>query len=228
MPQVITKTVYTFDELTDKAKETARNWFREVDEHIISDWYDFTKENFHDFLKIVGFKNVDSQFTGFWSQGDGASFDFKQVDFAKLFTVQFDYSSTGTGPGVDPINPYSELFTAWREENATLIRKAKRFMNSIHAESVVSSFGHRYSHSNTRYATGQLDINRCYNATNLTRMEKLTDQLIEAMTELMWDLSNSYYHVLEKEYDYLNSDEQVDKNIMINEYTFTETGKREG
>ena len=34
------------------------------------------------------------------------------------------------------------------------------------------------------------------------------------------------YRQLEAEYDYRNSDEQIDKSITANEYEFTEDGKR--
>ena len=36
------------------------------------------------------------------------------------------------------------------------------------------------------------------------------------------------YRTLEREYNDLNSDEQVDESIRTNEYTFTENGKQEG
>ena len=38
------------------------------------DWFDTTKSDFHTDLETLGFYNIDSQFSGFWSQGDGASF----------------------------------------------------------------------------------------------------------------------------------------------------------
>lgn len=37
-------------------------------------WYEFSKEQFHEILEALGFYNVDSRFSGFCSQGDGASF----------------------------------------------------------------------------------------------------------------------------------------------------------
>ncbi len=39
---------------------------------------------------------------------------------------------------------------------------------------------------------------------------------------------NWIYRQLEKEYEYQNSDECVDENILCNSYTFTEDGKRFG
>jgi len=42
------------------------------------------------------------------------------------------------------------------------------------------------------------------------------------------DLARWLYRQLEREYDYLSSDELVDESILVNDYTFTDTGKRYG
>ena len=39
-----------------------------------SEWYESTKEAFHQALTLLGFYDVESYFTGFYSQGDGACF----------------------------------------------------------------------------------------------------------------------------------------------------------
>jgi hypothetical protein len=50
----------------------------------------------------------------------------------------------------------------------------------------------------------------------------------EAVTEALRDLARWLYRQLEAEYDHLTSDEAVDEGIIINEYTFTEGGRRFG
>jgi hypothetical protein len=53
------------------------------------------------------------------------------------------------------------------------------------------------------------------------RNPKLEEQIIEASRDAMrW-----IYRQLEREYEWLMSDEQVDESIRINEYEFTEEGK---
>ena len=37
-------------------------------------WFEHQKEEFHKTLELLGFSNIDSAFTGFYCQGDGASF----------------------------------------------------------------------------------------------------------------------------------------------------------
>ena len=46
--------------------------------------------------------------------------------------------------------------------------------------------------------------------------------------EALRDLARWLYRQLEREYDYLSSDEAVDETIIANEYTFTEAGRRFG
>jgi hypothetical protein len=46
------------------------------------------------------------------------------------------------------------------------------------------------------------------------------------VTDLARDAAGWLYHALEREYDWLNSDEQVDETIRANEYTFDEGGHR--
>lgn len=50
----------------------------------------------------------------------------------------------------------------------------------------------------------------------------------DARDEFLKSLLEDYSIMLQHEYEYLLSDESVDEAIRANEYTFTETGKREG
>lgn len=56
----------------------------------------------------------------------------------------------------------------------------------------------------------------------------MIEELRVELTVLHVKLGDTFYSALEKEYEYLNSDESVDENIKANEYTFTESGKRFG
>ena len=55
-----------------------------------------------------------------------------------------------------------------------------------------------------------------------------TDDAEEVVTEIFRDLARWLYRQLEREYDYLSSDEAVDETIATNEYTFTAAGRRFG
>ena len=87
MPRIIETTVYTIDELSGAAKENARIWYR--DQGLHDEWYDFVYEDFETICAIIGVTLATTpvrlcgggtrdkpqvNFSGFSSQGDGASF----------------------------------------------------------------------------------------------------------------------------------------------------------
>jgi hypothetical protein len=53
MPTVIETTVYPFNELSDAAKDKARDWFRTT--HLDSDWWDRVVDDLKSVGKILGF-----------------------------------------------------------------------------------------------------------------------------------------------------------------------------
>lgn len=63
--------LFTFDELSDDAKQTAINSERDND-CLDYYWYTNETEHFKDCLALIGFNNADISFGGFYSQGDGA------------------------------------------------------------------------------------------------------------------------------------------------------------
>src|SRR3546814_448929 len=93
MPTVIETTVFTFDELTDAAKERAREWYRIS--NLEYEWWDCTYDDFSTICEILGVELKTHpirlmgggtrqkpciQFRGFWSQGDGASFEGRRSE----------------------------------------------------------------------------------------------------------------------------------------------------
>jgi len=48
------------------------------------------------------------------------------------------------------------------------------------------------------------------------------------VVEAIRDLARWLYRQLQAEYDHLTSDEAIEEGIIVNEYTFTEGGRRFG
>jgi len=71
--RVLETNVYTFDELSDDAKDRAREWWRDRFSQD-SDWHAFAIEDAKECMALLGFAVTDVRYTGFWSQGDGACF----------------------------------------------------------------------------------------------------------------------------------------------------------
>jgi hypothetical protein len=55
-----------------------------------------------------------------------------------------------------------------------------------------------------------------------------TEDAEEIVTEALRDLARWLYRQLQAEYDHLTSDEAIEEGIIVNEYTFTEGGRRFG
>ena len=76
-----TISLFCIKELSGKAREraleTCRHWNVED-----SDWWEYVYEEWKEKLAELGYNDVDIRFSGFWSQGDGASFTGK-VDVHK-------------------------------------------------------------------------------------------------------------------------------------------------
>jgi hypothetical protein len=68
-----TVSIYSFSELSDKAKARALDNHRH-DTTNDNYWYDFVYEEWREKLEALGYENVDFSFALAWSQGDGACF----------------------------------------------------------------------------------------------------------------------------------------------------------
>ncbi len=202
MPIPMTKhyTLYTFDELSDKAKEKAREWFRR--DYPDYDWWESVYEAAKTGAGLLGIEIDGINFSGFCSQGDGArfrgSYRFKK-GWRKAILAEF-----GEGPYRDALLDIGQQL---QEAQARQFYKLEATVayHGYYEHSGCTSIG--VSHAEDPYR----DIGDC------------EDAVIQALREFM----DYIYEWLEDEYDWLTSDEQVDESIRANEYTFLENGERE-
>jgi hypothetical protein len=188
--------VFQFAELAPRAKETARAWYREgALDHA---WWDLTVEDAKTCFALIGFDIKDIPFSGFSSQGDGASFN-----------------GTWTASDVKP----GEL-----KEHAPEDKELHRIAGGIEtiAKQLPNAFFRvkntgRYCHE---YAT-----NFDFDFPDDAPIEEIRTAE-EELTTLARAAMKWTYRQLEKEYEYQSSDEQVDVSIEANEYEFTKDGKR--
>ena len=84
MPEVIETVVYTYDELSPAAQQKALDWYRDLGPH--HGWWDAVYDDFETICTCLGIRLKARQwdakralvcvwFSGFSSQGDGASFE---------------------------------------------------------------------------------------------------------------------------------------------------------
>jgi hypothetical protein len=214
MPQTVETTVYRLEELSEAAREQARAWYRE---HALDpDWYDTVYEDFERICAILGvelatrpvrlFGGGQRQkpciwFSGFWSQGEGASFD------------GFFYHARGFAANIRSYAPMD----AELHEIADALQAIQR-RNFYQLLATIAQRG-RYCHASNMAISVERDS---------PTGQDVTADAEDAVIEAMRDLARWLYRQLEREYDYIISDEAVDEAITVNEYTFTETGRRFG
>lgn len=214
MPEIIQTTVYRLDELTTAAKQQARAWFREGS--LEEFWFEFIYDDFERICAILGVQ-FDTRsvrlygggqrrkpciwFSGFWSQGDGACFEGR-------------YSYAGNA--VRRIREYAPVDSELHRIADTLQAMQRR--NFYRLSATITHRG-RYYHEHTMAIAVARDS---------ANGQDVTCDAEDTVTEALRDLARWLYRQLEHEFDYRTSDELVDEAITINEYTFTEAGRRFG
>lgn len=193
--------VYTFDELSESAKKKAIDKLRDINTDY--EWYDGTIENITLFLEILGFSEVVISFSGFWSQGDGASFTGKY-----RFNAEWEKA----------LNEHFPNDGKWKEFGIALECASKylqkRGEGCIEAE--ISRSTHHYCHENT------VSFN-VYSSED--RYANIPDDEEDSFVDTCKNIMRHIYKELGEEYRYLSSDEVVIETIKANEYEFTEDGR---
>ena len=211
MPQVIEITVYTIDELSDAAQEAARAWYRES--CLDYEWYDFVYEDFGTICGILGLTLRTSPvrlygggtrekphlwFRGFWSQGDGASFEGSYAH------------AKGAAKGIRAHAPKDTELHRIADALQTVQR---RNFFQIHAS--IGQRG-RYCHEYTM----AIEVER-----DSPTWQPPTDDAEDTVTEAMRDLARWLYRQLRQEYEHLTSDAAIDETLAANEWSFTAAGE---
>ena len=214
--RTVEQTVYQFDELSDRAKETARDWYRDGMETI-----DYAESVIEDAARIGDIIGINLRtrtarlmgggtrqephvyWSGFSSQGDGASFVGNYSYKAGSVRALAQEAPTGTEPHHKGNNEVNRIC----RELAEVQRR-----NFYQLQAVIGTSG-RYAHSHTM----QIDVERVDD-------RPVSDADVETVRELMRDFADWIYRRLEREYEYRHSDDVVDEDIRANEYEVDEDG----
>jgi hypothetical protein len=172
--KTITTTVYEFNELSDKAKEKARDWYR--DGAFLDEWWLFTYE--------------DAERAGL-----------------KIESFGLDRSRHAEGKLITSARECAESIIKDHGEACETFKTAQAFLKE--RDEIVDTAN--------RDENGELDS-----------VKELDDALDRCESEFLKSILEDYSIILQKESEYIVSDEAVDENITANGYTFTKDGKREG
>ena len=211
MPRIVKTTVYELKELSEAARERARAWYRES--CLDWDWHEYVYEDFETVCGLLGVtlrtspvplmgggtrQMPDIFFRGFWSQGDGASF---QGTYAY---------APGAGRA---IRAYAPRDTELHEIADALADIQRRNFYQLTVDiRQRGPYYHEY--------TMTVDVER-----DSPTGQQPTSDAQGAITEALRDLARWLYRRLEREYDYQSSDPVVDETIAANDWTFTAEGQ---
>lgn len=195
--RTIKKYVFEFSELSDSAKEKARDWYRQGE--CDYEWWDYVYELAKTAGGMLGIDINRIYFSGFWSQGDGACFEGSysyRKGWRKALASEFG----------------GELLAELTKLGEQLQKVQSRVFYSGTASTQQS--GH-YQHSGCMAVS--VDCDEKYGQSAFSELE-------DELTDVLRWFADWIYGQLEKEYEWLNSDEQVDESIAANGYEFNEDG----
>ena len=202
--------IYQFDELEGSAKDKAREWYRQgnCDD---SFWSECTIDDAKEIGKYMGMDVDKVYFSGFWSQGDGAC---------------FEGTWRASDVKVDKLKEYAPQDKELHRIVNGLAELAKEYPDGYFK---VKHRGH-YSHSRCTSFDVELPCEQEedleYDSPEYKALQVKLGEDEDTLIELARDFMDWIYHTLEKDWDYQNSDEQVDEAIRLNEYEFLEDGTR--
>lgn len=213
--------LYQFDELSDKAKDKAREWMREGESEMFG-LFGEIYEPAETAAKLLGItfnrndvtlngggtrSEPDIRWSGFSSQGDGAS-----------FTGSYEYRK---GSVRDVSKEFGD------DESGRELKRIARELADVqrkHGYKITADITQNDAHYSHKYTMGA----------ELGGMEWLqysdyqqqADELTTTVLDLLRDFVQWVYDNLQAEYEYRLSDEQLEESIRANEYDFRDDGTR--
>jgi hypothetical protein len=200
------KKVYSFDELSPEIQER----LIEEEREILSEedwWHESVIEDFKDDMKEVGINDLEAEFTGFYSQGDGASFTSDDIDSRKLLKSMGVKSSydLNMGDGESTGNKFFDIISDLAEIG--LSEETRITPDNLRIS--VYRTSSRHSHENT--VTANIDVEDEPEGWRDTNgfISKLEEETTRYIREKCKDL----YRRLQKEYGSLMSEETIKGNL---------------
>ena len=191
---------YTINELDEGVRAKVIDRYRDWNVDGL-EWWDCTYDDARRIAELMGIGPIDINFSGFWSQGDGASF---------TGPVGYKIGAVRNVIGYAPLDTeLHDIAMGWA--------KACRLMQwEVHGG--LHRLSSHYAHENT--VTLGLDVDDFPTPEEDARWAEGYLLAQEILREFMrW-----IYGRLEQEYEYQTSDEAVADNLEANEMRFTQDG----
>lgn len=196
----------TIEEWEEEAPEIAEKIINKYwDINTYYEWYEAEISIIKSALEAVGFRDVDVEFSGFWNQGDGASFTGKWST-RYIQATDLDAELAGTDGVYTEIRALAELLQK--------IGKNHEWEFSIRRSSS------RYVHENTVSIADATFFH-----VGKQEYESLPEKTEDAILEQCREIMQAIYSNLSSAYEYLTSREVVKETLSVNDYKFDAEGK---
>lgn len=218
------QTEFIYEDLSPRAKEKALEWFGSTLDY---EWWDCTYSNAKEEADEKGFDIEDIRFSGFWSQGDGASWT-GSVDLSKFLEHYLK----------DDNPAYGRYFTLqaiidekndWVERSASITRTGFHYVHSNMMRIDAIAFGgveDLDADSEERLqADGPLQRANIYQLWQGIDGAALLDELEEWVLKEAMAIADKIYADLKAEHDHLTSVDSLIESVYINGWRFDENGK---
>ena len=226
-----TETTYKYQDLSDSAKETARQWYIEGMDY---EWWEGVYEMVIEDGKEKGFYINEIFFSGFHSQGDGASW-IGQVDVGAWLKANAP-DSIGVSALVALVNK------DYIEKHVRVSRSSSNYCHENTMDIGEVQFDGRFYDGNeldeVELETETIEGQGIFDGLSLANVRDIvnTDEanpyrlsnihkLDEDIEESCKDYARDIYQRLREEYDYLCSEEMMLDHFDCNDYQFTEEGR---
>lgn len=200
MSKIIEETVYTIDELREQFPEVYKRVIeKNYDINVDNAWYDCIEYDYIEQLKKIGFYDLKIYFSGFYSQGDGASFS------GKWYKNSVD---------LDKVNLEELCSNKIKQLYYTLLD----LTNSCSDGSFrIYTSGHYYHENTMRIESEFIDED--------DELIPYDDCMI---LEECKSVSRELYRSLKDDYEYLTSEPAILETLQCNEYYFDLSGNIRG
>jgi hypothetical protein len=205
--RTVSKKVLNFSELSKSAQANALDNVRIHGQYPFENWSECTINDYREACALIGIEIEEGKvyFSGFSSQGDGACFE-----------CTYAYKKGGLAA----IKAEFPTLTAMHDVAESLQLIQSKYFYGINA--IVKQSG-RYSHSNCttiEYYVSRKDKDGASYDDHFA-----SDDFYEEANDLLRSIMNQVYRALEKQYDFLNEDEQVKEYINEDCVEFEENGQ---
>lgn len=215
------KEEYSFEELSPEAQKNALKELWDINIEY-SDWHEPIIEDFESEMKEEGVSDIEVSYSGFYSQGDGASFTGEVYDnktFMKKCLDLKDDEWLDMGDDEKPEDEGSRL----RADLLDLGFDSREKLTPDNFSISIIRESSRYSHENT--ISGNVVIEDVPESIeDEFPLDEYAANLEEMVTKWARSTSKDLYRKLERYYENLRSDEEVKETIIGNDYKFDKDG----